>query len=302
MFAQSLIIFIGLLSIQAGQSQTTPGLALEHLPLEAVSSVIIPEKKNSESFGVEITARAGVVMDVASGEMLFEKNANTAYPIASLTKLMTVMTFLDAKPNLQSEIVVASDDQATEGKLVFISGERFTKEEVLRSVLVGSVNAGANVLARAEGDREVFIRNMNEKARALGMRHAYFVEPTGLDPRNRASAKDVALALRASLSYPEIQESTELTQYRVRGRATETVYEIESTNLLLDSFLNQNAYQIIAGKTGSLPEAGFCLAQDTKNAQGNEIIAVALGSDNHFSRFQDVKALTAWAFDTFEWK
>jgi D-alanyl-D-alanine endopeptidase (penicillin-binding protein 7) len=302
MFAQSLILFIGLLSIQAGQSQTTPGLALEHLPVMDAPVVAVPTKKNPESFGVEISARAGVVMDVASGEMLFEKDANTAYPIASLTKLMTVMTFLDDQPNLDEEIVVASDDQASEGKLVFASGERLTKDEVLHSVLVGSVNAGANVLARANGSRDAFVRKMNEKARALGMRHAFFVEPTGLDPRNRASAKDVALALRATLSYPEIRESTELTHYNVRGRATGKLYEIESTNLLLDSFLNQNHYRIVAGKTGSLPEAGFCLAQDTKNAKGNEMIAVVLGSDNHFSRFQDAKALTAWAFDNFEWK
>jgi D-alanyl-D-alanine carboxypeptidase len=77
---------------------------------------------------------------------------------------------------------------------------------------------------------------------------------------------------------------------------------IPATNLLLKTYLNKDPYKIVAAKTGSLPEAGYCMAQLTKNAQGNEIVAVELGNDNHFSRYQDIKAMTAWAFETYQWE
>lgn len=304
MFAESLIALVGLLSVQAGKT-TSPSFDVTSLPLaRTIASVNQPPmKKDSESFGVDITAKAGAILDVKSGAFLFEKDANTAYPIASLTKLLTVMTFLDTHPNFSEEVTIAPEDEASEGEMVFPANEKLNKKELMRAVMIGSVNAGANTLARlGMGDKDLFIRQMNEKARSLGMRHALFFEPTGLDPRNQASAKDIAIALRAALEYPEIREATQLDHIDLKGQVTGKMYHVKSTNLLLGSFLNQKPYQIIAGKTGSLPEAGFCLAQATRNQGGNEVIAVVLGSENHFARFQDTKALTAWAFDTFEWR
>lgn len=304
MFAQSLIALVGLLSVQAMKDTPT---ALWRNSLSAASptstvSVAAPQKKNPDTFGVEVTARASVAMDMASGQFLFEKDANSPYPIASLTKLITLMTFLDMHPNLDEDVTISPSDQDAEEKPVFYTGDRFTRRELLRAALVGSVNAAASTLARSTGDMPAFIRAMNDKARSLNMRHATFVDPTGLDPKNQASAKDVALALRAALSYPDIRNATELTQYDVTGRVTNKPYHITTTNLLLGSFLNKDPYRIIVAKTGTLPEAGYCIAQDTRNQDGHEVIAVVLGSENHFARFQDAKALTAWAFNNFEWK
>ncbi|HEU0051255.1 MAG TPA: serine hydrolase [Patescibacteria group bacterium] len=304
MFAESLIALVGVLSVQAAKEPPATVLALNSLPVAKYTSssgAEPPEKKNADSFGVDITARAGAVLDVATGNFLFEKNANTAYPIASLTKLITIMTFLDQNPNLDDEVTIASQDNDPYEKAVFPAGERFTKRELLHAVLIGSVNAAAAALARSTGDHDAFLRAMNEKARSLNMSHAQFFDPTGLDPRNKASAKDVALALRASLSYHEIRDATEQDEFDVTGRASGKPYHIKTTNLLLNSFLNKNPFRIVAGKTGSLPEAGFCLAQATRNDQGNQIIAVVLGSENHFARFQDVKSLTWWAFKNYSW-
>jgi D-alanyl-D-alanine endopeptidase (penicillin-binding protein 7) len=119
---------------------------------------------------------------------------------------------------------------------------------------------------------------MNAKAQILGMRQAHFDDPTGLDSNNQASAHDVALALRAALHYPEIREITKISKIQLIGRATAKPYLIDSTNLLLGSFLNRDPYRIVAGKTGSLPEAGFCLAQATEDKGGHEVIVVVLGS------------------------
>lgn len=303
MFAESLIALVGILSVQAAKASPAP-MVLNELPTARYVAVAPgggPMRKNPDSLGAEITAKAGAVLDVTSGRFLYEKDANAAYPIASLTKLMTVMTFLDSRPDLNEEVTMISGDDTGEGASVFLPDERLSKRELVRCALVGSVNASAAALARSTGDRDAFVRAMNAKARALGMTHATFIEPTGLDPRNQASAKDVALALRAALSYPDIRDYTEQDKFDLKGRATGHVYHITTTNLLLNSFLNKSPYRIVAGKTGSLPEAGYCLAQATRNDAGKEIIAVVLGSENHFSRFQDAKSLTWWTFQNYEW-
>lgn len=302
MVAESFISLVGFLAAHTANAQT-PILALNELPVAkyAAPATQGPTKKTADSFGIDVSARAAAVIDVSSGVVLFEKNAEAAYPIASLTKLMTAMTFLDTKPDLNAEVTVTKEDENTEGAAVFNGGERLSKRELLQALLVGSVNTAANTLARSTGDTDAFLRAMNRKAKSLKMVHATYFDPSGLDPRNQASAKDVAIALRAALSYPEIRSATERSNVSFKGRATGKPYTIQSTNLLLGSFLNKAPFRIVAGKTGSLPEAGFCMAQATRNREGNEVIAVVLGSGNHFARFQDTKALTAWAFDTYEW-
>ncbi|MSR85109.1 D-alanyl-D-alanine carboxypeptidase [Candidatus Uhrbacteria bacterium] len=304
MFAESFIALVGLLSVHAIQDPTTITLPLRQLPVAkyvVVLPVGVPIKKSTDVFGVAVTAKAAAVLDVASGQLLFQKDVEKTYAIASLTKLVTAMTFLDSKPSLEEEVTILPEDDPHQGKEVFINGERVSKRDLFRSLLIGSINTAAEALARSTGDRTTFIRAMNEKAKSLGMIHASFADPAGLDPNSQASARDVAIALQAALSYPEIRAVTAMNKVMVLGRVSGRSFEIKSTNLLLNSFLNKAPYQILVGKTGSLPEAGFCLAQVTRNAEGNEVIAVVLGSDNHFSRFQDAKALTYWAFENFNW-
>lgn len=304
MLAESFITLTAFLLVQAPSYQDPRDAvaAINSLPVAkyVADAPFGPIKVRTESLGVDVTARAALVLDVASGRSLFEKDEQTAYPIASLSKLMTAMTFLDTHPDLSEEVVVLAEDDPHEGRAVFPTGERFTKQELLQALLIGSVNTAGNVIARTTGGREAFVHRMNEKAHELHLQRATFFEPTGLDARNQATAHDVALMLRAALSYPQIREITEHSSIVLPGRVSGHVYTIDSTNLLLGSFLNKAPYRIIAAKTGSLPEAGFCLAQVTRH-EGNEIITVVLGSSNHFVRFQDVKSLTYWAFQTYAW-
>ena len=164
------------------------------------------------------------------------------------------------------------------------------------------MNTAGNALARAyPGSQAAFVRAMNVKAADLGLQGASFADPTGLDRANVASAEDVARLLQRALAYDDIRSITKQPALDLKGK-TGRSYRILSTNLLLDSFLNKKPYAIVAAKTGSLPEAGYCFAQATQDDQGHELIAVTLGSDNHFSRYQDVKALTAWGFEAFAWE
>lgn len=262
----------------------------------------VPQKRRVESVGVKTSARSAFVADVASGRVLYAKDPHRVMPIASLTKLVTAMVFLDQHPDLSRTVAVAREDEDSETKQVFPVGETLTYGDVLKSMLVGSVNTSANILARSSTGTENFVRAMNAKMKELGLRSPVFVDPSGLDSKNRANAADVAAIISTALSYPDIRSATENTNVTVTGKTLKKDYRIKSTNLLLSSFLNQKPYDIIAAKTGSLPNAGYCMAQVTKHADGQQIVAVELGSENTFSRFQDIKALTAWAFDTYTWQ
>jgi D-alanyl-D-alanine endopeptidase (penicillin-binding protein 7) len=133
------------------------------------------------------------------------------------------------------------------------------------------------------------------------LEYTTFVDPSGISPKNVSSALDVARVFRSAIAYPEIREATQSNRFDMRTLAGRLVH-LDPTNNLLSSYLNAEPYGIVAGKTGSLPEAGYCLGQVTRHPDGQQVITVVLGSDNHFGRFQEVKALTAWAFDVFSWK
>ncbi len=299
MLAESVFLALGLLSFSPTK---TPVVA--HLPIAkyVAPQYRAPIRKVSTDVGVVTTGEATVLIDGKSGAILYSRDGAKALPIASLTKLMTAMVILDSGLNDQEEITLVKEDEPNEGRVVIGRGETYTRRELLQALLIGSVNTAGNALARTyPGGRDVFIEEMNKKAEELGLVSAQFTDPTGLDRTNIASAQDVAFILRHVLFYNDIREITKRSSIELKSATGKTVL-IQSTNLLLDSFLNKKPYTILAGKTGSLPEAGFCFAQATQDAAGNELIAVTLGSTNHFSRYQDVKALTAWGFELFIWE
>lgn len=293
-------------SIAMSQPAHAETLARTHLYSLPVAANVVrpqpPKKRRPESLGVKTTASSAFVADLATGSVLYAKNPHHVQPIASITKLVTAMVFLDLKPDLSKTITFMEEDFDHESKPVFKVGESMTYEDALRSLLVGSVNATANAIARTTLGKEQFVAAMNEKMKKLGVRSPVFVEPSGIDAQNRSNAADVAAIISTAVRYPEIRKFSVLSQVDVRGKISNEGYKVKSTNLLLSTYLNKKPYTIVTAKTGSLPEAGYCMAQVTRNEAGNQIVVVELGSNNHFSRFQDVKALTTWAFDTYTWE
>lgn len=281
----------------------TPADAQEVLnPLPVSAPRVTPIKVNVNSMGMKTMARSAFVADVATGKVLYSKDPHRVRSIASLTKLVTAMVFLDSHPDLSQTMTVLEEDQDHETKPVFPTGETLTLEQVLRTMLVGSVNSSANMLARATGGREAFVQKMNAKAKTFRLKTPVFVDPSGLDPDNRASAADVAALLSEAVAYDKIREFSKQPSVDVQIAGTSKVYHVKSTNLLLTSYLNAKPYQIVCAKTGTLPQAGFNMAQVTSNEQGHQIVAVELGSSDTFSRFQDIKVLTTWAFKSYQWQ
>ncbi len=302
MFAESLFLLFGAFAASTAQAKSVSVASGFPIAPYMAPFIASPLRKPNASLAVITTGKAFVLMDGKSGALLSTKNEKTPYPIASLTKLMTAMVVLDGGQSLDEPIELLEEDEPSEGKVVLGRGERLMRRELLEALLIGSVNSAGEALARSFlGGKEAFLKAMNAKAKEMHLSQAVFLDPTGLDRGNVATAQEVATMMRRALQYGHIRDITKKSTLEVK-MATGKSVTIQSTNLLLSSFLNKQPYTILAGKTGSLPEAGFCFAQATHNKAGDELITVTLGSETHFSRYQDVKALTAWGFESFVWR
>lgn len=300
MTAETLLFLVGSLAFTTVQPNTETVTARLPVAQYVATSAKSPIKKRTESIGVDVTAKGAVVIDAASGEVLFSKDADTAYSIASLTKLVTAMTVMELKLPLDEKVQIIDKDSGI-ARSIFLDGESYTRRELLKAALVGSSNEAANALARTSPmGYDTFLDEMRKQARKMGMRRAELYDAAGLDPRNKATALDIAQAIKASMGYSELRNVMGLTAIDLPSKVPNKNYHIKATNLLLTSDLNKGKLKIIAAKTGTLPEAGYCFAQATQE-EGKTVISVVLGSETHYDRFQDVKAMTYWAFGAYEW-
>jgi D-alanyl-D-alanine carboxypeptidase len=261
-----------------------------------------PVKLDLNRLGVVTEAAASAVIDWDSGVTLFDKQADSPQPIASITKLMTALVAAQSKPDWQRVIEVKESDRRSGAAAHLYPGDHVTLEQAFNVMLVASANEAAVVVARSIGlSTGEFVEKMNATAARLGMTNTFFEEPTGLDDRNRASARDVATLVRAALAYDEVSAAVTHLSYSFvtqEGKARAA----RSTDDLLDSFLARPPYRFLGGKTGYLSEAGYCFAAAAENEEGHRVIAVALGSPDKDQRFQDVKAMIYWSFDAYRWK
>ncbi|MFA6131832.1 MAG: serine hydrolase [Patescibacteria group bacterium] len=267
----------------------------------AVDVARAPKKNNPESIGVITAATTALVMDSASGTVLYEKNAEEARSIGSMTKLMTALVFLSGNPDLNTTAIIESSDYREGGKQHIPAGQTVTIKDLLLASLISSDNTATAALARLSGFSEGdFVARMNEKAAEIGMLQTTFADPTGLSSENRSTAPDLVAMLRAALQNETIRFATEQAAATITD-AEGNNYQLENTNELLTGFVNQEPYKIVGGKTGYLPEAGYCLGVEAQKDGGKDIFVVVLGSDSAAGRLRDVKALTVWTYNTFDW-
>jgi D-alanyl-D-alanine endopeptidase (penicillin-binding protein 7) len=257
-----------------------------------------PKRKMTGSFEPVVEAESALALDMKTAKILFQKNGFERRPIASITKLMTALVFLEANPDWNQQLTIVQNDKVNGGRVVFKPGEVVNLRDLFRVALIGSVNSAAEALAEAtEMSYEEFINRMNTKAQELDMTEAIFIEPTGIQPGNQATAMNVALLLRAALEEELIREVLTTDRYSFTS-VTGQVHVIDNTNKLLGSYLD-----IVGGKTGYIDEAGFCLVNLVKSDMAPEgIIVVILGAGSKEDRFQQNKFLSQWVFDNWEWR
>jgi len=231
-----------------------------------------------------VYARNAILLDPLTGEVLFEKNASRSVPIASLSKLMTALVFLEQKPDLDKEVTVNAQELAGAGHTQLRRGEIVPLGELLHMSLMCSDNCATRVIALESGlAPDEFIARMNTKSIELGLTGTRFVEFTGLNEHNVSTAADVARLLHAAANEPLIAEITTTRSYDFH--TARRWHTIGNTNRLL-----YGRYEVLGGKTGFIREAGYCFATWVR-AQGRDLIAVVLGAPTNATRFADAVRL-----------
>lgn len=276
--------------------------SLMNQPLpEAGDALREPVKIQPESVGVITSAASAMIIDRATGKVLFEKNIDEARSIGSITKLMTALIFLETNPDLDAPAMLLAEDLRYGGIQHMGFNDEVRIRDLLLTSLVGSDNSATAALVRLSGlSLEEFVLRMNERASDFGLAQTTFVDSTGLSAENRSIAPDIVKLIDETMNVEFIQEATQLESYGFRG-ASGRYYSILSTNELLGSYLNQGEYTVLGGKTGFLPAAGYCFGVIVSEDNAHEIIVVVLGSYTKEGRFQDAKALAAWAYKVYQW-
>lgn len=240
----------------------------------------------------QVNARAALVMDSQTGEVLYSKNSNAALPIASITKLMTAVVIADARLNMSEEITLKQIDFAGAGgknsSSTLRAGDSMNRAEALLLALMKSENPAAAALARTfPGGRSAFIATMNAKAKSLGMSSAHYVESTGLDPHNIASARDLGILVSAAYQYGLIRQFSTTPSYDFN--LGYRVLKSNNTNALV----RNGGWNINISKTGFINEAGRCVVMHT-TLNNRPAVVVLLGASSSQARTNDATRLMGW--------
>jgi serine-type D-Ala-D-Ala endopeptidase (penicillin-binding protein 7) len=231
-----------------------------------------------------------LVVDEATGEVLLQKDPDTAAPIASITKLMTAMVVLDAQldPDEPIRVDVADMDWLKHTHSGVPAGASLPRRTLLELALIASDNHAAAALARTyPGGGAGFHAAMQGKLAELGLTGMRIDEPTGLSSANQASATDLAAVLRAAARYPEIAQITSSRTHTtlVNGRR----WAVRNTNALV----GKPGWDILLSKTGYTNEAGSCLVMRMRSA-GRTLIVVLMGAVKSAQRAADAVNVARW--------
>lgn len=250
---------------------------------------------------MDVNAKSTLLMDAATGTVLFEKNAHEALAPASVTKIMTMLLIMEAIDSGSigyDDMVTASESAAAKGgsQVYLKAGEQMAVSEMLKSIAVSSANDCACAMAEhLSGSEGAFVDRMNERARELGMEDTHFVNCTGLDDspeaaQHRTSAYDIALMSRELLTrHPDIKKYTTIWMDTIRNGA----FGLSNTNKLIRFYPGATGL-----KTGFTSGAGYCLSA-TAQREGMELIAVTMGCESAKIRNAACKQLLDYGFANF---
>ena len=250
---------------------------------------------------LSVAGKSAVLMDVGTGTVLYESNANEPLAPASVTKIMTMLLIMEAVDSgsiSMTDQVTASETAAAKGgsQIYLKAGETMSVSDMLKSIAVSSANDCACAMAEhIAGSEEAFVARMNQRAQELGMNNTHFVNCTGLDDSpeaasHKTTAYDIALMSRELLkNHPKIKEFTTIWMDTVRNGT----FGLSNTNKLI------RFYQGATGlKTGFTSSAGYCLSA-TAQRDGMELIAVVMGADTSQNRNAACKQLLDYGFANF---
>ena len=250
---------------------------------------------------VETAGKSALLMDVATGTVLYEKNSHEALAPASVTKVMTMLLIMEAIDSGRigwEDMVTASETAAAKGgsQIYLKAGEQMSVSDMLKSIAVSSANDCACAMAEhIAGSETAFVDMMNRRAGELGMEDTHFVNCTGLDDdpsasEHRTSAHDIALMSRELLkNHPDIQKFTTIWMDTVRDGA----FGLSNTNKMVRFYSGCTGL-----KTGFTAGAGYCLSASAQR-EGMELVAVVMGAQTSAERFAACKSMLDYGFANF---
>lgn len=271
------------------------------LALTGSFAVMAEDETEGENGGtVTVTAPSVLLMEASSGKVLFEKDADTKRPPASVTKVMTILLIYDALSEgkiHKEDVVTVSEYAASMGRSqVFLeAGEEQTVDTLLKCIIVSSANDACVAMAELiAGTEEAFVQQMNERAKGLGMKNTVFKNCNGLDADGHVTtARDIALMSRELITkYPDVYEYTKIWMDTIihKTKKGESEFGLSNTNKLI------RQYSYATGlKTGSTGEAKFCLSA-TAQKDGIDLIAVIMAAPDVKARFADAQTLLNYGF------
>ena len=287
------LLAVMLICIQTLQFSMVPNVLAEE-------TATTPGTEQTSDTAVEVTAPSAILMEMTTGTVLYEKDADTARPPASVTKVMTMLLIFDAlaegKIQLEDEVTTSEYASSMGGSQVFLeTGEKQTVETLLKCISVASANDACVAMAEyISGNEEEFVRQMNLRAEGLGMKHTHFVNCNGLDAEgHETSARDIALMSRELLlKYPEIHNYCTIWMENITHTTSKGSSEFGLTNT--NKLIRQ--YEYATGlKTGSTGKAKFCVSA-TAEKNGVSLIAVIMGAEDSKARFKEAVTLLNYGF------
>lgn len=265
---------------------------------DAAGTADNPDTGNAS--GIDVSAPSAILMEASTGTVIFEKDADTARPPASVTKVMTMLLIFDALESgqikLEDQVTTSEFAASMGGSQVFLEpGETQTVDTMLKCISVASANDACVAMAEyISGSEDEFVRQMNERAKGLGMGNTNFVNCNGLDAEGHVTtARDIALMSKELISkYPQIRDYCMIWMENITHTTSKGTSEFGLTNT--NKLVRQ--YQYATGlKTGSTGEAKFCVSA-TAEKEGIELISVIMAAEDSKARFRDATALLNYGF------
>ncbi len=236
----------------------------------------------------DVRAGAAIVYNPVTHEVLYESNAQATRSIASITKVMTAVAFLENEVDLTREVAVDPADLRGASTTYLRRGDRVSIEQLLHLLLIGSDNVAARTLARHSIYGPIgFVERMNQKAAELGLRSTHYSDPSGLYADNVSSAFDMARLISFASGDERIASIMRTKDYKFTAR--KRTVTLHNTNHLVGTDVD-----VRGGKTGFISKAGYCLATLLRLPQGEQVAVVVLGARSNPARFWETRHLVNW--------
>jgi serine-type D-Ala-D-Ala endopeptidase (penicillin-binding protein 7) len=259
--------------------------------LRQLQEAMTPRFKTDEAGQVipDVRAAAAIIFNPVTGQVLYEENSQDKRSIASITKVMTALVYLEDSPDLASDVAIERSDVFAASTTYLKANDRIAPSELLHLLLIASDNGAARALARtSHGGAAPFVERMNEKAIELGLQNTSFADPSGLNPNNVSSAFDLSHLITFAASDERIASIMRTPTYTVA--TNRRMIPIHSTNRLVMS----GDIEVMGAKTGFISKSGYCLATLLRLPQGNPIAVVVLGAGSNNGRFWETRHLFSW--------